>query len=52
MLGLVSIFFGSLPAPTEWDKIVAEIVRTTFVFLGHPNTTTTNRNTFYRSHRK
>ena len=37
MLGFVSIFFGSSPAATEWDKIIAEIIHTTFVFLGHPN---------------
>ena len=36
MLGFVSIFFGSSPAATEWDKIIAEIIHTTFVFLGHP----------------
>ena len=33
---LSQIFFGSSPIATEWDKIVAEIIHTTFVFLGHP----------------
>ena len=33
---LSEIFFGSSPAATQWDKIVAEICHTTFVFLGHP----------------
>ena len=37
-LDLFQIFFGSSPAATEWDKIVAEIIHTTFVFLGHPRT--------------
>ena len=37
MLRFVSIFFGSSPIATEWDKIVAEIIHTTFVFLRHPN---------------
>ena len=36
MLRFVSNFFGSSPIATEWDKIVAEIINTTFVFLGHP----------------
>ena len=30
-------FFGSSPTLMEWDKIVAEIISATFVFLGHPN---------------
>ena len=34
---LSQIFFGSSPVATEWDKIVAEIIHTTFVFLRHPN---------------
>ena len=34
---LSQIFFGSSPIATEWDKIVAEIIHTTFVFLRHPN---------------
>ena len=34
---LSEIFFGSSPVVTEWDKIVAVIIHTTFVFLGHPN---------------
>ena len=29
-------FFGSSPVATDWDKTVAEIIHTTFVFLGHP----------------
>ena len=29
-------FFDSSPAFIEWDKTVAEIINTTFVFLGHP----------------
>ena len=33
---LSQIFFGSSPIATEWDKIVAEIIHTTFVFLRHP----------------
>ena len=33
---LSQIFFGSLPTGIEWDKIVAEIIITTFVFSGHP----------------
>ena len=33
---LSQIFFGSSPIGIEWDKIVAEIIITTFVFLGHP----------------
>ena len=33
---LSQIFFGSSPTGIEWDKIVAEIIITTFVFLGHP----------------
>ena len=36
---LSQIFFGSSPIATEWDKIVAEIIHTTFVFLRHPNHT-------------
>ena len=28
-------FFGSSPTGIEWDKSVAEIIITTFVFLGH-----------------
>ena len=31
------IFFGSSPTGIEWDKIVAEIIITNFVFLRHPN---------------
>ena len=34
---LSQIFFGSSPTGIEWDKIVAEIIITTFVFLRHPN---------------
>ena len=34
---LSQIFFGSSPTGIEWDKIVAEIIITTFVFLGHPS---------------
>ena len=37
MLGFVSNFFCSPPEATEWDKIVADIIHTTFVFLEHPN---------------
>ena len=33
---LSQIFFGSSPIATEWDRIVAKIIHTTFVFLGHP----------------
>ena len=33
---LSQIFFGSSPIATDWDKIVAEIIHTTFVFLRHP----------------
>ena len=33
---LSQIFFGSSPTGIEWDEIVAEIIITTFVFLGHP----------------
>ena len=33
---LSQFFFGSSPIATEWDKIVAEIIHTTFVFLRHP----------------
>ena len=33
---LFLIFFGSSPVATEWDKIVAEIIHKTFVFLEHP----------------
>ena len=33
---LSQIFFGSSPTGIEWDKIVAEIIITTFVFLRHP----------------
>ena len=36
---LSQIFFGSSPTGIEWDKIVAEIIITTFVFLRHPRTT-------------
>ena len=36
---LSQIFFGSSPTGIEWDKIVAEIIITTFVFLGHPTYT-------------
>ena len=32
-------FFGSSPTLIEWDKLVAEIIDTTFVFMGHPNVT-------------
>ena len=48
-LRFVSNFFGSSPIATEWDKIVAEIIHTTFVFLGHP-TTTHHPLGFQRSH--
>ena len=34
---LSQIFLGSSLGATEWDKTVAEIIYTTFVFLGHPN---------------
>ena len=34
---LSQIFFGSSLIATEWDKIVAEIIHKTFVFLRHPN---------------
>ena len=34
---LSQIFFGSSPTGIEWDKVVAEIIITTFVFLRHPN---------------
>ena len=37
---LSQIFFGSSPVATDWDKTVAEIIHTTFVFLGHPTLTT------------
>ena len=33
---LSPIFFGSLPAVMDWDKIVAQINNTTFVFFGTP----------------
>ena len=33
---LSQIFFGSSLIATEWDKIVAEIIHKTFVFLRHP----------------
>ena len=33
---LSQIFFGSSPTGIEWDKIVAEIIITNFVFLRHP----------------
>ena len=33
---LSQIFFGSSPIGIEWDKIVAEIIITTFVFFRHP----------------
>ena len=33
---LSQIFFGSSPVATDWDKTVAEIIHTIFVFLGHP----------------
>ena len=33
---LSQILFGSSPIATDWDKTVAEIIHTTFVFLGHP----------------
>ena len=36
MLGFVSIVFGSSPTVAEWDKIVAKIIDTTFVFFGTP----------------
>ena len=36
MLRFVSIFFGSSSVATECDKIVAEIIHTTFVFMRHP----------------
>ena len=32
MLGFVQIFFGSSPTLIEWDKLVAEIIDTIFVF--------------------
>ena len=34
---LSQIFFGSSLIATEWDKIVAEIIHKTFVFLRHPS---------------
>ena len=36
---LSKIFVGSSLVVTERDKIVAEIIHTTFVFLGHPTDT-------------
>ena len=33
---LSQIFFGSSLIATEWDKIVAEIIHKTFLFLRHP----------------
>ena len=33
---LSQIFFGTSPTAKEWDKIVTEIIITTFVFLKHP----------------
>ena len=36
MLGFVSNFVGVSPVATDWDKTVAEIIHTPFVFLGHP----------------
>ena len=36
MLRFVSNFVGRSPVVIEWDKIVAEIVNTNFVFFGHP----------------
>ena len=33
---LSQTFFGSSPLVIYWDKIGAEIINTTFVFLGHP----------------
>ena len=33
---LSQIFVGSSLVVREWDKIVAEIIHTTFVFLRHP----------------
>ena len=38
-LDLSQIFFGSSPTVMEWDKIVAEIIDTLFVFFGHPSPT-------------
>ena len=38
-LGCSDLFqknFGSSPIATEWDRIVAKIIHTAFVFLGHP----------------
>ena len=35
-LDLPQFVVGSSPVASEWDKIVAEIIHTTFVFLGHP----------------
>ena len=40
---LSQIFFGSSPTGIEWDKIVAGIIITTFVFLGHPRTSWTDQ---------
>ena len=39
---LSQIFFGSSPTGIEWDQIVAGIIITTFVFLGHPRASYTN----------
>ena len=39
---LSQIFFGSSPTGIEWDKIVAEIIITTFVFLRHPKPCTSS----------
>ena len=33
------IVFGSSLGSTEWNKTVAEIIHTIFVFLGHPKPT-------------
>ena len=33
---LYKIFFGCFLGATEWEKTVAEIIHTAFVFLGHP----------------
>ena len=33
---LYQIFFGRSLGATEWEKTVAEIIHTAFVFLGHP----------------
>ena len=40
---LSQIFFGSSPTAIYWDKIGADIINTTFVFLGHPKDASRSR---------